>query len=236
MQTGSIDLAALPTFTPDQWEGGTHELRLHGTRITVQAAPGAVAAAAEDTDTVVLAATTATEVTIRLDVPLGDAAGFWHPNAGWERTLPADWSPWRSVSLVDSAPAGCLFDTAGRSVLAFAADRVVRQTAVRFGVSEEHKRFGVWLRFPLAAGESCRVRLAAPGTTLAAALRSCGTGSAPCPGARPAHARLRPDPGLLDVVRLRPGRDRRRGRARGRDRGRTGLRAALPRRRLAAAR
>ncbi len=186
VQTGSIDLAALPTFTPDQWEGGTHELRLHGTRITVQAAPGAVEAAAEDTDTASLTATAgATEVTIRLDVPLGDAAGFWHPNAGWERTLPADWSPWRSVSLVDSAPAGCLFDTTGRSVLAFAADRVVRQTAVRFGVSEEHKRFGVWLRFPLAAGESCRVRLAAPGTTLAAALRELRDWFGALPGGTP---------------------------------------------------
>lgn len=189
VQTGSIDLAALPTFTPDQWEGGTHELLLHGARITVQAAPGTVDTAHEADDTAWnsagITATADTQVTVRLDVPLGDAAGFWHPNAGWERTLPADWSPWRPVSLVDSAPVGCLYDTAGRTMLAFAADRTVRQTAVRFGVSEEHKRFGVWLRFPLAAGETFRLRLAAPGATLAAALRDLREWFATLPGGTP---------------------------------------------------
>ncbi|WP_051740261.1 glycoside hydrolase family 36 protein [Kitasatospora sp. MBT66] len=189
VQTGSIDLAALPTFTPDQWEGGTHELLLLGARITVQAAPGTVdtAHAADDTawDSAGITATADTEVTVRLDVPLGDAAGYWHPNAGWERTLPADWSPWRPVSLVDSAPVGCLYDTAGRTMLAFAADRTVRQTAVRFGVSEEHKRFGVWLRFPLAAGETVRLRLAAPGASLAAALRDLREWFAALPGGTP---------------------------------------------------
>ncbi|MFJ2863924.1 glycoside hydrolase family 36 protein [Kitasatospora sp. NPDC087314] len=185
METGYLDLATLPTFTPDQWGSGTRQLRLHDARITVDAAPDTAVLEPTDGDTAVVTATTATDVTLRIDVPLGDAAGFWHPNANWERTLPADWSPWRSVSLVDSAPAGCLYDTAGHAVLAFAADRTVRQTAVRFGVSEEHKRFGVWLRFPLGPGESFRLRLAEPGTTLAAALRELRTWFAGLPGGAP---------------------------------------------------
>ncbi|MFH9349612.1 glycoside hydrolase family 36 protein [Kitasatospora sp. NPDC017646] len=185
METGTLDLAALPTFTPDQWDPGLCELQLHGARITVHAPEGTVELAARQDSEAVVTASVAAEVTVRLDVPLGDAAGFWHPNAGWERTLPADWSPWRSVSLIDSAPVGCLYDTDGRAVLGFATDRTEQVTALRFGVSEEHKRFGVWLRFPLAAGQSCRLRLAAPGGTLAAALRELRDWFAGLPAGQP---------------------------------------------------
>ncbi|MFD5463852.1 glycoside hydrolase family 36 protein [Kitasatospora sp. NPDC127059] len=185
METGTLDPAALPTFTPDQWARSPHELRLHGVRITVHAPGGAAELTARDGSEAVVTASAATEVTVRLDVPLGDAAGYWHPNAGWERSLPADWSPWRTVSLVDSAPVGCLYDTAGRAVLAFATDRTEQVTALRFGVSEEHKRFGVWLRFPLPAGRSHRLRLAAPGGTFAAALRELRDWFAALPGGRP---------------------------------------------------
>ncbi|WP_329203301.1 hypothetical protein [Streptomyces sp. NBC_01435] len=43
----------------------------------------------------------------------------------------------------------------------------MQETRIRFGVSEERKRFGVWLRLSLAAGQTCRVRVPAPGTTMA---------------------------------------------------------------------
>ncbi|MFE9424867.1 glycoside hydrolase family 36 protein [Kitasatospora sp. NPDC006697] len=169
METGSIDTAALPTFTPDHWHPGAASLELHGTCVTVQT--GGTVELTADGSTALLTAAAPTEVTVRLDVPLGDAAGYWHPDAGWARTLPADWSPWRAVSLIDSAPAGVLYDSHGSALLAFAADRTVRQTAVRFGVSEEHKRFGVWLRCRLTPDTPLRLRLAAPGRSHAAALR-----------------------------------------------------------------
>jgi alpha-galactosidase len=183
--TGSIDLTTLPTFTPDQWDQGRRGVQLHGARITVHAAEDTVELAVRQGAEAVLTASAATDVTVRLDVPLGDAVGYWHPDAGWERTLPADWSRWRSVSLVDSAPVGCLYDSHGNAVLAFAIDRTEQLTALRFGVSEEHKRFGIWLRFPLAAGQSCRLRLAAPGGTLAAALRELRDWFALLPGGAP---------------------------------------------------
>ncbi|MCC9306243.1 alpha-galactosidase [Kitasatospora sp. RB6PN24] len=184
METGSIDLTALPTFTPDQWHTGSHRLELHGVRVTLQA----FSAAAEltgDQEEVLITATEPVDATLRLDVPLGDAVGYWHPNAGWARTLPADWSPWRAVSLIDSAPTGCLYDADGSALLAFGADRTAAQTAIRFGVSEEEKRFGVWLRCRLTAGAALRVRLAAPGQSVAGALRELRGWFAALPGGAP---------------------------------------------------
>lgn len=159
-------------FDDDQWWQDPAALRVDGVSVSVHATGGTVADTVPGQPAVVrVTASTTGEVTVRLDVPLGDAVGFWHPDAGWERTLPADWSAWRPLSLVRSAPVGCLYDATGRSMLGFATDRLVRQSLIRFGVSEERKRFGVWLRFPLAAGESFLVRVAAPGGTVAAALR-----------------------------------------------------------------
>ncbi|MFE9426771.1 glycoside hydrolase family 36 protein [Kitasatospora sp. NPDC006697] len=184
METGSIDTAALPTFTPDHWHPGAASLDLHGARVTVQAPEGTVELTGNQ-NIVLVAATEPVELTVRLDVPLGDAAGYWHPDAGWHRTLPADWSPWRAVSLIDSAPAGVLYDTHGKAQLAFAADRTVQQTAVRFGVSEEHKRFGVWLRCRLTPDTPLRIRLAVPRRTLATALRELRDWYATLPGHSP---------------------------------------------------
>lgn len=110
---------------------------------------------------------------LRLDVPLGDAVGYWHPGAGWDRHLVADWaSPWRTVGLVDSAPLGCLFDSAGHALLAFSSDRVTATTRIRFGLAEETARFGVWLAMNLRAGEACRIRVQAPGRPVADTVRA----------------------------------------------------------------
>ncbi|MFF1649631.1 glycoside hydrolase family 36 protein [Streptomyces sp. NPDC058240] len=175
MDTTSLDSIDLAAFDPGQWEDGANTLDVGNTRISLRTlADSATLALSHDDAAGTEALVTATAdgtVTLRLDVPLGDAVGFWHPDAGWERTLPADWSAWRGLSLVRSAPVGCLYDTAGRSLLALATNRTVQETWIRFGVSEERKRFGVWLRLSLAAGQTCRVRISAPGTAMAAALR-----------------------------------------------------------------
>ena len=82
---------------------------------------------------------------LRLEVPLGLGIGYWHPNAGSERTLEADWAGQTSTSLVSGAPVGCLHDAAGRSLFAWALDELVDELEVRFGISEEHKTFAVEL-------------------------------------------------------------------------------------------
>nr|WP_055502154.1 glycoside hydrolase family 36 protein [Nonomuraea pusilla] len=110
---------------------------------------------------------------VRLDVPLGDAAGFWHPGAGWDRHLAADWmTGWRTVGLVDSSPLGCLHDSAGRAMLGFATDRLVPTTRLRYGVGERTGRFGVWLAMDLRPGERCRIRVAAGNEQVMGTVRS----------------------------------------------------------------
>ncbi|MFB7574745.1 glycoside hydrolase family 36 protein [Streptomyces sp. NPDC056165] len=110
---------------------------------------------------------------LRLDVPLGDAVGYWHPAVGWDRHLVADWaSRWRAVGLVDSAPLGCLYDATGAAVLAFASDRIAATTRIRFGVAEPLARFGVWLAMDLLPGEEFRIRVQAPGQPFADAMQS----------------------------------------------------------------
>ncbi|KIF06990.1 hypothetical protein PL81_04480, partial [Streptomyces sp. RSD-27] len=89
---------------------------------------------------------------IRFRVPLGDAAGYWHPQGGWRRTLVADWEGRASVSLVDGLAAGCLYDHSGATLLTFAAADPAPETTVRFGVSEEEDTHVVHLRLPAGEG------------------------------------------------------------------------------------
>ncbi|MFH8474892.1 glycoside hydrolase family 36 protein [Streptomyces sp. NPDC018000] len=189
MDTGSTRPAELSPFDPDQWQNCRHTVHINGMTVSVHSPDGTAALAREPggragAEALVTVSET-TVVTVRLDVPLGDAAGFWHPDAGWERTLPADWSAWRILSLARSAPVGCLYDATGRSLLAFATDHTVQETLIRFGVSEERKRFGVWLRFTLTAGQTCRLRLGTSGATVAAVLRELRGWLAELPGAEP---------------------------------------------------
>lgn len=189
VDSGTSIPAALPTFDTRQWAASEQTWSAGGTTVTLLAEAGAAELSAEESGAggaqVTVTGRRPGVVTIRLETRLGDAAGFWHPDAGWERTLPADWSRWRTVSLVNSAPVGCLYDTAGRTMLAFAADRTVAETALRFGVSEEHKKFGVWLRLPLDPDQTLRLRLTPDGGTVAAALRDLGSWFAQLPGGRP---------------------------------------------------
>ncbi|MEV7415503.1 glycoside hydrolase family 36 protein [Streptomyces sp. NPDC089919] len=110
-------------------------------------------------------------VELRFSVPLGDAAGYWHPQGGWRRTLVADWSGRATVSLVDGHAAGCLYDHTGATLLAFAATDPVPEAALRFGVSEEQDTHVVHLRLP-AAGHPHRLLLVPRAPSVATALRA----------------------------------------------------------------
>ncbi|WP_431896146.1 glycoside hydrolase family 36 protein [Nonomuraea sp. bgisy101] len=106
---------------------------------------------------------------IRLSVPLGDAVGFWHPACDWHRALVADWAGYQRTSLVDGAAAGCLYDSQGRTLLAFAAEDAVPEVTMRFGVSEESKTFVVHLAVP--AGPY-RIHFARSAPSVATAMRA----------------------------------------------------------------
>lgn len=107
---------------------------------------------------------------IRLATPLRDAVGYWHPACGWERTVLPDWAGHRRTSLVLGAAAGCLYESSGRTLLAFAAPDPVAETQVVHGVSEADKHFVVHLR-SVAGREPLRLVLAPHAPTPAAALR-----------------------------------------------------------------
>ncbi|BAK37532.1 hypothetical protein MLP_45180 [Microlunatus phosphovorus NM-1] len=83
---------------------------------------------------------------LRVEVELGAAIGYWHPEAGEYRTLPPDWAARTSTSLVCGAPVGCLYDAAGESLFSWALDELVDELEIRYGVSEEHKTFALELR------------------------------------------------------------------------------------------
>ncbi|GAA2310526.1 hypothetical protein GCM10010149_71170 [Nonomuraea roseoviolacea subsp. roseoviolacea] len=127
------------------------------------------------------------ELEIRLSVPLGDAVGFWHSDAGWKRTVVADWAGLARVSLVSGAAAGCLYDSAGTSMLAFAALDPVPETTMRYGVSEENKTFVVHLRVT-ATDSPYRLIFARASASVAAAMRklrgALGRPARPPEGAR----------------------------------------------------
>ncbi|MER5865751.1 glycoside hydrolase family 36 protein [Kitasatospora sp. NPDC002040] len=129
-------------------------------------------------------------VEVRLSVPLGDAAGYWHPQGGWRRTLPADWEGRARVSLVDALATGCLFDHSGATLLTFAAADPVPEVQLRFGVSEETDSYVVHLLLPPSA-DGHRLLFVPRSRTVATAMRrlrewyAAGTTPMPVPeGAR----------------------------------------------------
>ncbi len=107
-------------------------------------------------------------IRVSLEIPLGDAEGYWFPNAGALRTLPPDWRGTDKTSIISSSPLGCLYDRQGRSILAFGFDQQVEESLVRFGVSEEHKSFVVYYEHKGSA--SLRLALPKPGLPYASAI------------------------------------------------------------------
>ncbi|MGW7417828.1 glycoside hydrolase family 36 protein, partial [Streptomyces sp. NPDC054863] len=131
-------------------------------------------------------------VEVRLSAPLGDAAGYWHPKAGWSRTLVADWEGRSRVSLVDGLAAGCLYDHTGATLLTFAAADPVPEVTLRFGVSEENDTHVVHLGLP-ASATAHRLLLVPRSPSVAAALSTLRTWYAtglPAPMPVPEAARL----------------------------------------------
>ncbi|MFE9221196.1 glycoside hydrolase family 36 protein [Streptomyces lavendulae] len=110
-------------------------------------------------------------VEIRFSVPLGDAAGYWHPQGGWRRTLLADWEGRSRVSLVDGHAAGCLYDHTGATLLTFAAADPVPEATLRFGVSEENDTHVVHLHLP-ASPRAHRILLVPRSPSVARAMRA----------------------------------------------------------------
>lgn len=80
-----------------------------------------------------------------LELPLGDAAGYWNPGLSGGRGLPADWAGRDAFSAARSAPIGALYDADGSSRLAFGFDCLVHEGELQYGVSEEEKTFVVRL-------------------------------------------------------------------------------------------
>ncbi|MFC9558775.1 glycoside hydrolase family 36 protein [Agromyces sp. NPDC056965] len=80
-----------------------------------------------------------------LELPLGNAAGYWNPGLSADRGLPADWKGRDRFSAVRSAPIGVLYDADGDSRLAFGFDCLVHEGELQYGVSEEEKTFVVRL-------------------------------------------------------------------------------------------
>ncbi len=91
-------------------------------------------------------------VEIRLATPLRDAVGYWHPDAGWQRSLPPDWAGRQNADLVHGSAIGCLYETSGQTLLAFAAQDSTTETHLVFGVSEQRKLFAVHLELTSARG------------------------------------------------------------------------------------
>ncbi|WP_405021169.1 alpha-galactosidase [Kitasatospora sp. NBC_00070] len=110
------------------------------------------------------------ELEIRLSVPLGDAAGFWHPECHWERTIVADWGGRATASLVDGTIAGCLYGAAGQTRLTFVTLDHLPGGRMLFGVSEEHKTYVVHLHVDPGA-RPYRLLLARTAPTVATAMR-----------------------------------------------------------------
>ena len=99
------------------------------------------------------------ELSLRIEVELRDAVGYWHPTQGSMRSLPADWAGQTVTSLVNSAPVGALYDTDGRVLFGWAADEPVDELTIRYGVSEENKTFAVELYATAAASQERRIQL-----------------------------------------------------------------------------
>ena len=172
---------------------------------------------------------------LRLEVPLGMGVGYWHPGAGPDRTLPADWAGRTSTSLVSWAPVGCLHDAAGQSLFAWALDELVDELEIRYGISEEHKTFAVELHGRPAAGARrigfVSSRTEAPLAESVARLAHWLTRPAvrhPAAGAGGGSAS-----GVLHLVHLHPGPRPGAGGRRGRPGRGSRLRIGVRRRRLA---
>jgi len=76
-----------------------------------------------------------------VEAPLGDAAAFWRPVAGYGLRLPPDWGGRADVSGILRAPFGVLHDHDGFARLGMAVSPADTAVSLRYGVSEESAAF-----------------------------------------------------------------------------------------------
>lgn len=93
-------------------------------------------------------------VQVLIEVPLGGAAAFWRPSAGYELRLPPDWGGRADVSGILRAPLGVLHDQEGHASAGFAIEPAESAVSLRYGVSEESAAFMV--QFALAPAAHVR--------------------------------------------------------------------------------
>lgn len=102
-----------------------------------------------------------------VEVDLSDAIGHWSPAGQRSRALPPEWEEAAVTSLVAGAPVGVLFNSAGETVLGWAAGEAVAELSIRSGVSEERKSFVVEIRPRSPLAGELQVRLESGGDPLA---------------------------------------------------------------------
>jgi alpha-galactosidase len=108
---------------------------------------------------------------LRLEVDLADAAGYWQPGGRTHRLLPADWVGPTLTSLVQSAPVGALYNASGRVLLGWAASEAVSELEILCGVSEERKSFLVQMQPTHPLATDLTIILDGSRTDLVASLR-----------------------------------------------------------------
>ncbi|MCH4209486.1 glycoside hydrolase family 36 protein [Bifidobacterium sp.] len=114
-------------------------------------------------------------MTIAFSVPLGMAASFWKVgDRSRDPNLPADWLGDIPVSLVNSAPMGCLLDAQDHCLMAFGYIPARGEIRMRYGVDEEHACFTVTLEVE-SPRACCDLMLVLDGSLLSDALRVLST-------------------------------------------------------------
>ena len=94
-------------------------------------------------------------LTLSWNEPLGDATGFWHPSAVWNRSLRAPWTSRLVTSAVHSAPVGCLHGADDGNRATFAVSETLRPVEITAGVEEHGDRFGFHVGAPALDREIC---------------------------------------------------------------------------------
>ncbi|GAA5190564.1 hypothetical protein GCM10023322_46010 [Rugosimonospora acidiphila] len=83
-----------------------------------------------------------TPLTLDWQAPIDRGIVYWQPDWGQRRHLPAEWASRRSVSLLRSAPVGCLLDGADGNVVTWALSETLHRIEVRReGIREETTQF-----------------------------------------------------------------------------------------------
>jgi alpha-galactosidase len=86
--------------------------------------------------------TAVTPLTLDWQSPVGTGIVYWQPDWGLRRHLPAEWASRRPVSLLRSAPVGCLLDGADGNVVTWALSETLHRIEVRReGIREETTQF-----------------------------------------------------------------------------------------------